>query len=152
MAVVAWLRPVAVEAIRPSVDLTLARSLPAGTIGDDALVTVDLRATFASGAPEDGCYEVIEAVPSGLAPIDGPFGLGGSQEVDRQIIYWPSSIVGQQVGFCVPNDAGRPVRMRYQARVVNVGTYAWEPAILQLPAAPELVAVTPADVRTVVSK
>jgi hypothetical protein len=85
---------------------------------------------------------VVEQVPSGLAPIAGWWG----RSDDDADIFWPSSVVGQEVRFCAPNDVetGRTTRLRYLARVVNEGTFAWEPAVMQLAGAPELLAITPA--------
>jgi uncharacterized protein YfaS (alpha-2-macroglobulin family) len=129
---------------RPHPDLTLTRDIPNGPIQAEGLVEVNLAARFATSAP-DGCYEVVELVPSGLAPLEvGRFD-------DTQGITWPSEVVGQEVRFCASNDkaTGRSARLRYIARIVNEGTFAWEPAIMQLPGAPELMAITPAGTATV---
>lgn len=90
---------------------------------------------------------MVELVPSGLAPLS--IGLG---ETDESGVSWPTSVVGQEVRFCAVNDVktGHSARLQYRARVVNEGTFTWEPAVMQLPGAPELLAVTPA--RTVVIK
>ena len=64
---------------------------------------------------------------------------------------WPTSVVGQEVRFCADNDpkTDHAAHLQYRARVVNEGTFAWEPAVMQLPGAPQqLLALTPA--RTVV--
>ena len=123
-------------AIRPS--SSPGRSRPAGTIPTDRLVVVDLTPTFGILAVH-GCYQVVDLVPSGLAPVartDGWVGDDGT--------IGPYSIVGQQVSFCASNDptATRVSKMRYLARVVTAGDYAWEPAIIQLPDAPEAAAFT----------
>jgi hypothetical protein len=39
--------------------------------------------------------------------------------------------------------------MRYSARVVNEGTFTWEPAIMQLAGAPEALAIAPAGATTI---
>ncbi len=88
----------------------------------------------------------MELVPSGLAPLtfdDGSFNNAG--------LTWPSSVVGQEVRFCASNDArtGRMAQMRYAARVVNGGTFTWEPATMQLASAPELLALTPGGAATI---
>jgi len=131
--------PVEPSSLRRHPDLTLTRTIPASPIPTDRLVEVNLTATFAPSAP-NGCYDVVEFVPSGLAPLTG--GLG---ETDERGITWPSSVVGQEVRFCASNSArtGHTARLRYLARVVNEGTFSWEPAIMQLPGAPELLAMTP---------
>jgi len=95
---------------------------------------VGLEASFQAQATSSRCYEVVETVPSGLVPID--------RIVDSTAV-GPSSVAGQRVTFCVPNDPQHAkVRLQYTARVVNEGTFTWEPAILQLPGAPEAIAVT----------
>jgi len=130
----------------PHPDLTLTRSAPDNPISADRIVVVNLTATFAAKAPT-GCYDVVELVPSGLAPLSIGFG-----ERDETGVSWPTSVVGQEVRFCADNDAttGHTARLQYQARVVNAGIFAWEPAVMQFPGAPELLAVTPA--RTLVIK
>ena len=53
--------------------------------------------------------------------------------------------------FCVGNPArvdaaGKPIRevtLRYAARVVNEGTYAWEPAVMQLEGAADVGTTVP---------
>ncbi|HET9522338.1 MAG TPA: alpha-2-macroglobulin family protein [Candidatus Limnocylindrales bacterium] len=132
--------PVAPSSLRPHADVTLTRTLPDQPIPTVGLVTVDLRATFDEAAPE-GCYDVVELVPSGLAPLS----IVASEE-DEATVTWPSSVVGQEVRFCAENSAqsGHSAHLRYLARVVNEGAFAWEPAVLQLSAAPELLAITPA--------
>jgi alpha-2-macroglobulin len=133
------------DSLRPSTDLTLTRKLPTMPIALDKVVYVDLAASFGARAP-DGCYDVVELVPSGLAPLtisDGQYGQTG--------VTWPSSVVGQEVRFCAYNDVstGRAAHLRYAARVVNAGKFAWEPATMQLAAAPELLAATPSGTATV---
>ena len=83
---------------------------------------------------------VVELVPSGLAPLS--IGLG---EMDEAGVTGPTSVVGQEVRFCAVNDVktGHSARLQYRARVVNEGTFGWEPAVMQLPGAPELLAMTP---------
>jgi hypothetical protein len=130
----------------PHAALTITRTIPAGALPSDRIVVVDLTATFADGAPENGCYDVVELVPSGLAPL--AIGRGDPNE---QGVIGPSSVVGQEVTFCAGNDArsGHTARMRYSARVVNDGTFAWEPAIIQLAGATEVMALTPAGTATI---
>ncbi len=137
---------VAPATLDPHPDLTLTRSAPDNPVPADQIVVVNLTATFAAKAPT-GCYDVVELVPSGLAPLS--IGLG---ETDESGVSWPTSVVGQEVRFCAVNDVktGHSARLQYRARVVNEGTFTWEPAVMQLPGAPELLAVTPA--RTVVIK
>jgi len=140
---VAWRALTDVSALRPDPALGISRSLPEvpdGPIPTDRLVTIDLRVTFADAALDSGCYEVVEEVPSGLAPIAAQWDSGGTMD-----IIWPDVVVGQRVTFCVPNPGANDARtghLRYAARVVNEGTYAWEPAVMQLEGVPEAIAVT----------
>ena len=144
-----WNAPVDVAAVPVDAALQLSRTVdPAGTIPSDRLVVVDLTPTFGNQAV-NGCYQVVDIVPSGLAPVartDGWVGDDGT--------VGPYSIVGQRVEFCASNDpaAMRVTRMRYLARIVTPGEYAWEPAIMQLPDAPELAAFTPPVRVTIVAR
>ena len=128
------------SALDPHPDLSLVRTAPPDPVAADRIVTVDLTAMFTASAPS-GCYDVVEQVPSGLAPLST-----GALEGEETDVSWPTSVVGQEVRFCADNDAktGHTARLRYLARVVNEGAFAWEPAIMQLPGAPELLAATPA--------
>ncbi|HEX5149162.1 MAG TPA: hypothetical protein VFW02_08780, partial [Candidatus Limnocylindrales bacterium] len=131
--------PIAPASLVPHRSLTLTRALPDQPIPTDQLMEVNLTAEFSAAAP-DGCYDLREFVPSGLAPLAVGWGV-----TDEDGITWPSGVVGQEVRFCVSNDAdtGHAARLRYLARVVNEGTFAWEPAVMQLPTAPELLTTTP---------
>ncbi|HEV8489588.1 MAG TPA: hypothetical protein VGQ58_07345, partial [Candidatus Limnocylindrales bacterium] len=72
-------------------------------------------------------------------------------EPNEEGVIGPSSVVGQEVRFCAGNDArsGHTARMRYTARVVNDGMFTWEPAVIQLAGAPEVMALTPAGTATI---
>ena len=132
---------VAVSGLRPSADLTLKRTVLTGPIPTGRVVVVDLEATFSESAPESGCYDVVELVPSGLAPLT----IVNIYSEESGVV-WPSSIVGQTVTFCATNTAreGHRAHLRYMARIVSEGTFTWEPAIMQLGGAPELLAFVPA--------
>jgi hypothetical protein len=136
---------VAPATLDPHPDLTLTRAAAtADPIAAGRIVVVDLVATFTASAPS-GCYDVVELAPSGLAPLTL-----GLVEADDAGVSWPTSVVGQEVRFCADNDerTSHTAHLRYRARVVSEGTYAWEPAVMQFPGAPELLAVAPG--RTVV--
>jgi uncharacterized protein YfaS (alpha-2-macroglobulin family) len=121
------------------VALGLTRKVtPAGIIGSDALVVVELTPTFDAQAIS-GAYEVVDLVPSGLAPVartDGWVGQDGT--------IGPYRIVGQEVDFSVWYDphTNQAAKLRYLARIVTPGDYAWESAPLRLAAAPEDAAFT----------
>ena len=134
--------------LQPHADLTLTRTTPADPVPADEIVVVNLTATFTASAPT-GCYDVVEVAPSGLAPLS--IGLG---ETDETGVSWPTSVVGQEVRFCADNEAltGHSARLQYRARIVNAGTFAWEPAVMQLPGAPELLAVAPARTVTIAGR
>ena len=99
---------------------------------------MELTPTFGAQAVLGG-YEVVDFVPSGLAPVartDGWVGDDGTLA--------PYRIVGQEVDFSVWNDlpATHAAKLRYLARIVTPGDYAWEPASIRLDAAPEDAAFT----------
>lgn len=135
-----WTEPLDVGSLTADPTLKLTRTVtPAGAIPADGLVVVDLTPSFGALAVH-GCYQVVDLVPSGLAPVartDGWVGDDGT--------IGPYSIVGQRVSFCASNDAAATdvTKMRYLARIVTPGEYAWEPAFMQLSDAPEAVALTP---------
>ena len=131
--------PIRPSDLSPHPDLMLVRASIAEPIPVDRLVQVDLTVTFKGMAPE-GCYDVTEVVPSGLAPM----AVNGQSDTDPGTA-WPSRVVGQEVSFCAYHDRSRGsvVHLRYMARVVNTGSYTWEPAIMQFSLAPEYLAITP---------
>jgi hypothetical protein len=134
-----WREPTDPASLPTDPGLTLTRRIPTDPLPVDHLVTVDLHVTFGPSALEAPCYEVVEEVPSGLAPL-ASWNVGTGNAV-----LGPASVVGQRVTFCVPNpvfkDAGVAVRegtLRYLARVVNEGTFTWERAVLQLEGAADV--------------
>jgi len=136
-----WAATVVPTDLRRDPDLELTRSVtPAGTIPTDSVVVVELRPTF-GGTAVDGCYDVVESVPSGLAPMtrsDAWVGDDGTVS--------PYAVVGQQVRFCADRSTNprTPLVLRYLARVITPGTYAWEPAVMRFAEAPGGVALVPA--------
>ena len=136
---VSWSEPVDLTTLTPDPALGLARTItPAGTIGPDSLVVVEVTPTFGAQAIL-GAYQVTDVVPSGLSPVartDGWVGDDGT--------IGPYRIVGQEVDFWAWNGppATRVGRMRYLARIVTPGDYAWEPASMRLAAAPQDAAFT----------
>ena len=136
--------PLGSDELTSHAGLTLTRAIAPAEILTGTLVRVTLTATIDSSMP-DGCYELVETVPSGLAPVSGPAGDDGEEFAE------PSSVVGQEVRFCawLDEQTGRTVTMRYLARVVNTGTFVWEPAVLQHAMAADLRAVAPATTITI---
>jgi hypothetical protein len=112
---------------------------PATDAPDDRVVRVVLTADLGS-LPIDGCWQIRDVAPSGLAPIERswewPDPEAGSSPTGS-----PYDIDGQLVQWCLRrSDPYRSVS--YAARVVSPGTYTWEPAIIQSVDAPELGAAT----------
>jgi uncharacterized protein YfaS (alpha-2-macroglobulin family) len=135
----------------PDPDLALTRAVaPASPVAANSLVHVrlDLRV---GGPGRTGAVEVTDLVPSGLAVLDGP--QGEDRECGRYAVS-PARTDGQRVTFVVtfdanPEDEMRPVVpgtfcLRYLARVVTAGTYAWQPAVARQTTSPGRVATTPA--------
>ena len=151
---VAWRAPADPSALPHDTSLTLSRTLPTGALPVDHLAIIDLQVAFAPSAPDAPCYEVVEEVPSGLAPMTSwDIGAGGD-------VVGPASVVGQRVTFCVGNPArvdaaGKPIReatLRYAARVVNEGTFTWEPAVMQLEGAADVGTTVPGGSVSIGSK
>ena len=142
-----WREPVAASAFESDPDITMKRSVnPAGAIGADDLVRVDLTVTFGPKSPK-GCYHVLDLAPSGLVPVGS---LAGWIDPDSEAQRMPAGIdmpyaqTGQRVSFCAQpyEKTGRAV-LRYYARVVTPGTFVWEPAILESKTGPDRAAITP---------
>jgi hypothetical protein len=131
-----WREPTVATARPVDPDMTIARTVhpPTGTIKSADLVVVELKVTFSAQAAA-GCREVTELVPSGLAPV-GATGrwydpANGEDPPDGSLVL-PYDQSGSRVSFCVgPQPDRRAFTLRYVARVVSPGTYAWEPAIAQ---------------------
>jgi hypothetical protein len=135
----------------PDPDLALMRTVrPASPVAAHSLV--DVRLDLRVGGPgRTGAVEVTDLVPSGLAVLGGPE--GQDRECGRYAVS-PARIDGQRVTFVVtfdasPGDEMRPVVpgtfcLRYMARVVTAGTYAWQPAVARQTTSPGMVATTPA--------
>ena len=127
-----WREPVSPAAVQPDPDVTISRSVKPSTMIDSAdLVTVDLVVTFGPQAAA-GCHQVTEFAPSGLAPVGSLAGwidASGNVSPDPGVVM-PYDQSGPRVYFCAAprRDVGT-VTLRYHARVVTPGTYAWEPAI-----------------------
>ena len=132
-----WREPIRPTALQPDPDVTISRTVkPSATIASADLITVDLTVTFGPQAAT-GCHQVTELVPSGLTPvgllaawIDPGTENAGSVPADGVVSPYDQS--GARVFFCAePTAKLRTVPLRYYARVVTPGTYAWEPAIAE---------------------
>ena len=107
---------------------------PTGTIDPSDLVTVTLTVSFGAQAAS-GCHQVTELVPSGLAAVGPSAAWAQVEEENGEVprlegVVLPYDMSGPRVSFCAePSAKQRTVLLRYYARVVNPGTYAWEPAV-----------------------
>ena len=89
-----------------------------------------------------------ELVPSGLVAVGVLDGLdrSGERASIRRDVTYPKAQAGQRVVFCArvdPNDGDR--RLRYVARVITIGTYVWEPAIVESRSGANRASIIPAQ-------
>ena len=139
-----WEEPLATTGGSQDQGIRVERSvLPEGAVraADTVEVTIEVDP---GPAAVTGCYLVTEVVPSGLAPIRETAGWPRHRK-DALDADSPLSIAGQRVTFCVyrdrddpDTDTRGPQLLRYQARMVTPGSYAWEPTLVQSVEAPEL--------------
>ncbi len=125
---------------------------PVGGIASDDTVVVTLAVTLPAG-PSGESWHVVDLVPSGLAPIAPYRGYDdeGEYEDGGPGTQGPDRVDGQRVEFTVWRDPERPTSpvLRYVARVVTPGTYAWEPAVIQSSVAPDQGLALPAGTVTI---
>jgi uncharacterized protein YfaS (alpha-2-macroglobulin family) len=144
-----WLAPLAEHQFSSSGGLAITRQVsPAGETPADRLVRVTISVTFGKDRA-GGCYRVTDSAPSGLVPLTAP-GWPDADENGNPVVRGiglPSTVVGQQVSWCA--DPANNVPLTYTARVVSPGTYTWEPAVIQLDAAPDIGATTDAETYTI---
>ncbi len=139
-----WRDAVGADAFDDDPDLTIERTVtPSGAIDSADLVIVDLVVDIGASAPA-GCHLVTDLVPSGLTPVGVLDGWMDPETGERPVdVTYPLEQVGQRVVFC----AERPlhdstVHLRYVARVVTPGSYAWEPAVVESRTGPDRAALT----------
>jgi hypothetical protein len=137
-----WREPLEPASVAEDESIVVRRSVsPAGPIRSSDLVDVTLTVDLGPAAVDD-CYLVTEVAPSGMAPLrEGTtWRPRRGQDADARVGQLPWSIAGQQVSWCVWPDSRKPVQtLRYRARVVNSGSFLWEPAVVQSTRAPELI-------------
>jgi hypothetical protein len=148
-----WREDVQPSAFSADPDLTITRSIePASPIKTSDFVVIDLNVTF-TGQAAAGCRQVTELVPSGLTPVGGEphwFNPDYEEPVPDDGIVLPYDQSGSRVFFCVePTSTRRAFTLRYVARVVTPGTYAWEPAIAQSGTDEDIANLTPASTITI---
>ncbi|MFO7532951.1 MAG: alpha-2-macroglobulin family protein [Candidatus Limnocylindrales bacterium] len=142
-----WREPLDPAGIAEDEAMVLRRTVsPAGVIRSSDLVDVMLTVGLGPAALDD-CYLVTEVAPSGLAPLrEGmSWRQRSAKDGDAPVGQQPWSISGQQVSWCVWPNPKTPARtLRYRARVVNSGSFLWEPAVVQSIRAPELIRLSEA--------
>ena len=128
-------------------DVVLLRTVTSTASSGD-LVRVDLRLTFGAKA-RNGCYDVVDFVPSGLRPVSNMVDWYYDEE-ERPDYTAPYDQTSERVSFCAyrPKKASS-VLMRYYARVVTSGTYMWEPAIARYSASSTRATLTAPDQLTI---
>jgi len=146
-------RPLDTDALEAPEWLSPARVVkPSSSIGVADTVVVLLRMQAPARASE-GCWLVTEWVPSGLVPVTAPYGWQAYEDDGEDIAGGdgPWNVQGQRLDFCLQrhDDTTREVTLRYVARVVTPGTYAWEPAVVQSPLETGVGAVIPATTVTI---
>ena len=150
-AACAWDEAVAAASLPHGSSVTVVRHVtPSGPIPAGSLVTIDLTVTVEALAP-DGLYRATEILPAGLAPVGSlltPPSSGDEEPQDIALAPWSS--VGNRVewGFW-PSAEKHTFLLRTFGRVVAPGTYAWEPAVVQLVDAPTIGAATAATTVTI---
>jgi hypothetical protein len=147
-----WREPVKPSAFAKDPDITISRRMtPSGKIGTAAFVTVDLTVRLGAKAPK-GCHLVTDLLPSGLVAVGHLEGWVDPDDEDSapKGVEYPYAQVGQRVSFCAERGkAATVVHLRYFARVVTAGTYAWEPALAESRSVAGRAALTSATVVTI---
>ncbi len=142
-----WREPLDPATIGEEMSMSVVRSVsPDGVIRSSDLVDVTLRLNLGPSAVDD-CYLVTEVAPSGIAPLRE--GASWRQQdragTDAPKGLLPWSVSGQQVSWCVWVNPRKSVQtLRYRGRVVNPGSFRWEPAVVQSTRAPELIRLSDA--------
>ena len=116
----------------PDPDVSVERRItPAARIGSSDLVVVRLYVTFSPRAANQ-CHEVIDHVPSGLVPVGNLAAwVDPNADEPRPEFVSPYSQESQIVRWCAePSKLRRSVELRYYARVITPGRFAWEPSIV----------------------
>jgi hypothetical protein len=127
-----WDEAVSPAALRPDPDVTISRRMdPAAGLNSRDLVTVRLLVTFKPGAAKT-CYDVTDHVPSGLVPVGNISAWVDPDTEEPGLPYLlPYVQADQIVRWCAqPDKKTRVVELRYYARVITPGSYAWEPSIV----------------------
>jgi uncharacterized protein YfaS (alpha-2-macroglobulin family) len=144
LSVQTWDSALDPASLTPVPGVTVTRTVsPSGSISLTDTVTVTYAVDL-DKQTQSTCWQLVDMVPSGLAPL-----ANNAWQPTEGDGAWPgetpSSVTGQRVEFCVGMDPKRTeYTVRYNARVVAPGTFAWEPAVLQLVSNPAAGVVVPA--------
>jgi hypothetical protein len=139
-----WRETVQASAFEADRDIKITRRIrPVGAIPSTDLAVVDLEVEFGPQAA-GGCHRVVELVPSGLVPVGVRRGWVDPETGEPLVgVTYPDDQAGQRVLFCADNNEHqRTVRLRYVARTITVGTYRWEPAVVESLTDPDRAALT----------
>lgn len=140
-----WREPAKATTFEKDPDVRIERRVrPSGAVRARDLVVVDLMVTFGPRAAA-GCHRVTEVVPSGLVPVGVLEDWMDPETGERQRDHtYPEEQAGQRVTFCaMTSRTERTARLRYVARVITLGTYRWESAIVESRSGPNRAAITP---------
>ena len=133
--------------VKTDSNLLISRHLSVGgkdttEIPEAGLIKVTLDYQIKSIA-QDGCYQVSDLLPSGLAPITKLYSRG----ITGTDTWYPYSVDGQRVSFCVTRTPQKPIV--YYARVINLGQFLAQPAIIQSVLSPDVLNLTPSSTITI---
>jgi hypothetical protein len=127
----------------------LVNDVPGRVFKAGGLVKVTLNYRLTASAP-GGPYQIVDFLPSGLKAVPNPWQYG----VQDNKVNWPSEVDGQKVSFNVYDDRGerdpktglfkREIggQVVYYARVVSLGWYGSDRAVLQHVKSGEIFAIT----------
>lgn len=144
--------PLADQKPKLSADIKVRRSYrvngqPTRQLPDSGLVEVVLEFEIGPQAP-DGCYQLVDFLPSGLKPVTK---LSYAQSQDEAYrppgyapdVFFPYRLEGQKVSFCVSKGFARPVT--YLARPTHAGSFRAEPALIHNQRAPSVLNLSDGD-------
>ncbi len=144
-----WREAINASSFEKDPDVKVSRSMSPADPRSSVLVTVDLVVKFSQNAAA-GCHRLTDLVPSGLVPVSVLRELIDPETGEPiQGITYPEEQAGQRVVFCADKGQNLSTHLRYVARVITVGTYAWEPAIVESRTGPGRAAVTPSSSVTI---
>ncbi|MGE0686635.1 MAG: Ig-like domain-containing protein [Dehalococcoidia bacterium] len=144
--------PLSQAASAPSPDISVRRTYlvngtPTTTLPASGLVEIRLDFTIGAQAPNGGCYQVTDYLPSGLKPVSSyRFARAVSPPPAAAFVGIPYRIEDQSVSFCVVK--GTPP-VSYLARPSAPGVYRAEPATIHAQRTPSVINFSSADTVTI---